>query len=200
MESEAGPEGHPSGLSDGALVASCRGGDTRAWDELIERFARYVYAIATRAYGLSEADAEDVFQDVFARVYVHLATLRDDEAIRPWIAQTTRRLAIDRLRTLRRLEALDQLPERAEPDAELERIDLALDVHRAMATLPESCQEILDRFFAQDQSYSVIGEALGIAAGTIASRISRCLVRLRMALDGTASTTGQDHARTKVKA
>ncbi len=196
MESAAEPERHLSGLSDGALVARCRDRDSRAWDELVARFARYVYAIAIRAYGLSEADAEDVFQDVFARVYVQLDTLRDGDAIRPWIAQTTRRLSIDRLRAARRVEPQDELPERAEPDAELERLDLALDVHRAMATLPDNCREILDRFFAQDQSYSVIGQALGIAPGTIASRISRCLARLRAALEETPDTTGGDRAKT----
>jgi RNA polymerase sigma-70 factor (ECF subfamily) len=149
----------------------------------VDRFARYVYAITTQAYRLSEHDAEDVFQEVFARIYVHLDELRDDDAVRPWVGQTTRRLAVDKLRAARREHPEGSLPESAEPDPELERIDLALDVHQAMAALPENCQEILDRFFAQDQSYHLIAAALGIAAGTIASRISRCLAKLRPALE-----------------
>ena len=48
-----------------------------------------------------------------------------------------------------------------------------------LAALPEHCREVLDRFFAQDESYRTIGEALDLPAGTIASRISRCLARLR---------------------
>ena len=47
-------------------------------------------------------------------------------------------------------------------------------MHEALAELPENCREILDRFFAQDESYRTIGEALGLPGGTIASRISRC--------------------------
>src|SRR5919202_6000726 len=85
-------------ISDGALVARCRAGDAAAWNELVERFSRYVYAIAVQAFRLPQHDAEDVFQEVFARVYQHLDRLRSDEAIRPWIGQLTRRLCIDRLR------------------------------------------------------------------------------------------------------
>jgi DNA-directed RNA polymerase specialized sigma24 family protein len=58
-------------------------------------------------------------------------------------------------------------------------------VHEALATLPGNCQEILDRFFARDESYRLIGEALDLPSGTIASRISRCLVKLRDELEGT---------------
>ena len=60
----------------------------------------------------------------------------------------------------------------------------ALTVHEALAATPEHCREILDRFFARDESYRTIGEALDLPAGTIASRISRCLGRLREFLEG----------------
>src|SRR5947199_750037 len=85
-------------LTDAELVARCRTGDAAAWNELVERFSRYVFAIATQAFRLSQHDAEDVFQEVFAWVYQHLGRLRDDDAFRPWIAQLTRRLCIDTLR------------------------------------------------------------------------------------------------------
>ena len=60
----------------------------------------------------------------------------------------------------------------------MERLDTALELHAALALLPENCQEILDRFFAQDQSYETISSALDVPMGTIASRISRCLAKL----------------------
>jgi len=50
--------------------------------------------------------------------------------------------------------------------------------------MPDACREILDRFFCRDESYAVIGAALGLPAGTIASRISRCLGKLRQMLEG----------------
>src|SRR5437660_4719108 len=91
-----------STLSDRQLVARCRAGDQQAWAELVERFSRYVYAISVQAFRLPEADAEDVFQEVFARAYENLHRLRDDAAVRPWLAQLTRRLCIDRLRATSR--------------------------------------------------------------------------------------------------
>jgi RNA polymerase sigma factor (sigma-70 family) len=172
-------------LSEATLVARCRDGDAAAWEELVRRFSRYVLAILTQAYRLSGHDAEDVFQEVFARTYTHLHTLRDDAAMRPWLGQLTRRLAIDRLRLASSREvATEQLPEQATLDPALERIDLALDVHQAMQGLPEHCQEILDRFFARDESYQTIAAALDLAPGTIASRISRCLAKLKAELEG----------------
>jgi RNA polymerase sigma factor (sigma-70 family) len=167
-------------LSDARLVALCRSGDEAAWSALVERFSRYVYAIAVQAFRLPEHDAEDVFQEVFARVFERLDTLREDEAVRPWIAQLTRRLCIDRLRAGSRevVAETDELPEA--PDEEvLAKLEEAFDVHDALGRLSENCREILDRFFARDESYRAIGEALELPAGTIASRISRCLVKLR---------------------
>ena len=119
--------------TEGQLVARCRAGDAAAWNELVERFSRYVYAICSQGFRLSEHDAEDVFQDVFTRVYTHLDRLRDDDAFRPWLAQLTRRTCIDRIRSGGR-------------EAPVEELDLP--------------------------------------PGTIASRISRCLGKLRAEIEG----------------
>jgi RNA polymerase sigma-70 factor (ECF subfamily) len=174
-----------STLSDRELVSRCRAGDQQAWNELVERFSRYVYAISVQAFRLSESDAEDVFQEVFARAYQHLDKLRDDSAVRPWLAQLTRRLCIDRLRaTAREGPVAEEELSDAGSEETLALLDEALTVHEALAAAPEHCQEILDRFFARDESYKTIGEALELPSGTIASRISRCLARLREHLEG----------------
>jgi RNA polymerase sigma-70 factor (ECF subfamily) len=169
--------------SDAELVARCRAGEDEAWRELVERFSRYVYAIAVQAFHLSEHDAEDVFQEVFARTYERLESLRDDAAIRPWLAQLTRRLCIDTLRGEGREEPVEE-PEPPYVDQALDRLDEALDVHEALRRLSGNCREILDRFFTRDESYRTIADALGIPTGTIASRISRCLEKLRAELEG----------------
>jgi RNA polymerase sigma factor (sigma-70 family) len=63
-----------------------------------------------------------------------------------------------------------------------------MDVDAALQELPEACRDILDRFFRLDQPYSQIAEELGLPAGTVASRISRCLSRLRVQLEGRPQT------------
>src|SRR6266571_3546800 len=68
-------------LSDAKLVHRCRAGEAEAWNELVERFSRYVYAIIVRGFRFREREAEDVFQEVFARVYDRLGSLRDDAAV-----------------------------------------------------------------------------------------------------------------------
>ena len=175
---------HESPESDAALVARCRAGEQAAWSELVERFSRYVYAIAVRGFRLPEADAEDVFQEVFARTYEHLDRLRDDAAIRPWLAQTTRRCCVDRVRASGREEPTDLELGSDDGEEVVARLDEAMDVRAALDELPEHCREILDGFFACDESYRTIGERLGLPAGTIASRISRCLAKLRETLEG----------------
>jgi RNA polymerase sigma-70 factor (ECF subfamily) len=153
--------------SDSELVARCRAGDEGAWHALVERYGRYVHAIAAQGFRLPPDVAEDVFQEVFLRVYERLGTLRSGEALRPWVAQLTRRCCLD-----------------APGEDVMARLDEAFTVRLALEELSEDCREVLDRFFCRDESYRTIGEELGLPAGTIASRISRCLAKLRERLGG----------------
>jgi len=164
------------------LVARCLAGDQDAWNDLVRIYSRYVFAICSQGYRLQGADAEDAFQDVFVRVYGRLGTLRNPEALRPWIAQLTRRVCLDRIAAGKREEPSDV--EASDVEATIEELDEAFAVREALEELPEECQEVLDRFFCRDESYRTIGEELGLPSGTIASRISRCLARLRQRLEG----------------
>lgn len=168
--------------TDALLVQRCRRGDECAWEEIVDRFSSYVYAIALR-FGLSDDRAEDVYQEVFTRAFTRLDSLREDGALKPWIAQLTRRAAIDRLRgDARELPAMgaEEIPDE---DPDLDQVELAMTVQRALDDLPGPFGEALRRFFIDDQSYRTIGAALGVPAGTIASRISRGLSMLRDVLD-----------------
>jgi DNA-directed RNA polymerase specialized sigma24 family protein len=162
------PSSPPVPTADAAIVVRCRAGEDAAWGELVDRYARYVFAIATQVYRLPAADAEDVFQDVFARVNERLDELRDDDLLR-----------------LRSREALD--PEPVDPAggaSPFEALDEALAVRQALEELGGPCRDVLDRFFLHDESYEQIARATGLPPGTIASRISRCLAKLRTALAG----------------
>jgi RNA polymerase sigma factor (sigma-70 family) len=167
--------------SEEELVARCLAGEQDAWNDLVRSYSRYVFAICSQGYRLQGADAEDAFQDVFVRVYGRLGTLRNPEALRPWIAQLTRRVCLDRIAAGKREESSDAEP--AGIEITIDELDEAFAVREALEELPEECREVLDRFFCRDESYRTIGEELGIPAGTIASRISRCLGRLRQRLE-----------------
>ncbi|SRR5579884_690675 len=165
-------------MPDAELVRRCRDGDANAWAELVDRFSRYVYAIVVQGFRLRGHDAEDVFQDVFAKAYENLSSLRDDGAVRPWLAQLTRNACVDRIRAAPREDPSADV-EPPGVDDTLALLDEALSVREALDALSDDCREMLDRFFTRDESYRTIGAALGIPSGTIASRISRCLEYLR---------------------
>ena len=149
-------------LTDAQLVARCREGDDECWRQLVERYSRYVYAISVQAFRLPEADADDVFQEVFARAYEHLDKLRDDFGAAAGLAQLTRRLCIDTLRGSREQAGGDDfVPDGI--DYMIEQLDEALAVHDAMRTLPDHCAEILDRFFTRDESYRTDRSGVGIS-------------------------------------
>jgi len=166
---------------DEELIARCLAGDQAAWNDLVRNYSRYVFAICSQGYRLQGADAEDAFQDVFVRIYDRLGSLRNPEALRPWIAQMTRRVCLDRIAKGKREEPSDLDP--ASIEGTIEELDEAFAVREALEELSEECQEVLDRFFCRDESYRTIGKELGIPSGTIASRISRCLGRLRQRLE-----------------
>ncbi len=119
--------------ADAELVRLCRAGEPDAWNELVERYSRYVYAIAVRGFRMSDEDAEDVFQDVFTRVYTRLDTLRDDSALRPWIAQLTRRRCIDAVSARRDVSAEEVAAD--EGSSDLSDVEEAFEVREALTTL-----------------------------------------------------------------
>jgi RNA polymerase sigma-70 factor (ECF subfamily) len=171
---------------DAGLVGRCRRGDAEAWPEFVRRFSPYVYAIALRAFRLSEPDAEDVFQEVFIRAWQHLDELRDDAAIRPWLGQLTRRAAVDRIRGAAREQARSEVEGELASSAEDEmvRLEDATAVRQAIDRLPALQRDVVERFFMRGDSYAEIGVALGIPEGTVASRICRARERLRTNLTG----------------
>lgn len=165
---------------DEHVLARCRAGEAEAWAAIVEHYSRYVWAIALRGYRLNTTDAEDVVQEAFVRLHRNIDTVHG-ETLQPWLAQVARRLCVDVLRRQQREEVVEEVAE-THADDSLQHLDRAMDVRAAMLTLPEHCRDILDRFFARDESYELIARQLRVPQGTIASRISRCLGRLRAEL------------------
>ena len=86
-------------------------------------------------------------------------------------------------------------PAQGAADESLAELDLAMTVRDALAAVGEPCSDLLDRFFTRDESYKTISERLEIPPGTIASRISRCLVKLRGQIEGRNDGAGPSGVR-----
>ncbi len=170
-------------LSDPVLVQSCLDGDERAWEELVDRYGRLVYSIPRRM-GLSETDAQDVFQNVFATLLRHLANLRDQTRLSAWLITTTRREAWRLGRTSgRRLEfELDEtiVDEALPPVDDVLRWEREQAVREAMRRLDDRCRELLTFLYLEPAtpSYETVAARLAMPVGSIGPTRARCFKKL----------------------
>jgi RNA polymerase sigma factor (sigma-70 family) len=168
------------------LVRDARRGDECAWNALVNRYAGLVWAVA-RAHRLNDADAADVSQATWIKLYRSLGTLKAPAAVGAWLATTARREA---LRCIQRSGRTEPWPEEREFAGEGPDVDAALLaderdalVLRALAELSGRDQALL-RMLAADPapSYDEISMALEMPVGSIGPTRARALERLRRKL------------------
>jgi len=167
--------------SDPELVRACQGGDQRAWRLLIERYGRLVYSIPRR-YGLSEADADDVFAAVWAIVFNKLDQLRDLSRLSAWLITATHRESW-RVGKQQRYEHLDaRIADVGSPqDHEAERWEQQHLVRLGLEQLGGRCKDLLEALFLEpgEPSYETVAQRLGMTLGSIGPTRARCFKKLQ---------------------
>jgi len=177
-------EGRP--LQDPELIELAREGDVRAYGELVERYRDLAFRTAyliTR----SAAEAEDAAQDAFVKAYYALDRFRRQEPFRPWLLRIVSNEAKNRVRSARRREGLalrlaeggpsgdaGPSPESAATARETQEALLA-----ALAALREEDRLVIAYRYLLELSEAETAEVLGVRPGTVKSRLSRALGRLR---------------------
>jgi RNA polymerase sigma factor (sigma-70 family) len=157
--------------------------DERAWADLVRRYSRYVHAISTQVFDLSGDDQAEVFNEVFTRAHARFDVFADDPTWQSWMAHETRELATECFGVDDDgLEPTD-LPPIHVVDQRVARIDEAQKVRQDLELVGNGCREVLDRFFARDESYVTIAAALDLPVGTIADRISKGLSKLEIEVE-----------------
>ncbi|MBD0293184.1 MAG: sigma-70 family RNA polymerase sigma factor [Jiangellaceae bacterium] len=170
------------------LVRAAAGGDQQAWNELVERYKRLVWAVV-RGHRLSPADAADVFQTTWLRLVEHLGRLREPEHLSGWLSATARHESLRVLRLGHRERPDENIaddPGAAAPGPESALLDTEerAAVAVAFSRLSERCQALLRLLVADPApSYSAVGAALGVPVGSIGPTRGRCLRALRRLLD-----------------
>src|SRR5918997_396479 len=104
------PEQKVSERSDEQLLLACRRGEEAAWEELVNRYQRLVYAIPRRA-GLDEDDAAEVFQEVFTTLLESADSIEQPSRLQAWLVTTAKRKtwrAVSRARSSRPFEESDE--------------------------------------------------------------------------------------------
>jgi RNA polymerase sigma-70 factor (ECF subfamily) len=177
-------DGAPAASSDHELVAACLTGDEGAWDALIDRYAAYIYAVALRGFGLSRDAADDVFSDVCIRLYDGLRGYSGTGEFRAWLRAVVVSAGREHLRREARRPSPEVEPN--EPDR-IDELETAIEVRSAVAALGEPCATTVSLHFFADLTQAEVANRLGVPSGTVAARISRCLRRLRDALQEPAA-------------
>ena len=166
-----------------SLVAQCLSGDETAWEQLVRQHTRPVYALCYRFTG-SSAEAQDLTQEVFVRVFRTLKSFRSAEgSFATWLARVTRNLLIDHYRRTRQervtdsiegqLPTLEQEGTLAQPDRALAGREASEILQAALQKLSPDLREAVILRDLQEMEYREIADVLAIPEGTVKSRINR---------------------------
>jgi RNA polymerase sigma-70 factor (ECF subfamily) len=174
---------------DRELVDEARQGNQEAFADLVRRYEVRVFNLARMSTG-NDADAEDVAQEVFVRVFRGLAGYRGDSAFRTWLY----RVAVNVIRTHRTRPTLFGRFRRVEPDgadgsSEMDGLAGAGNledsvayrnaIDHALGRLPADLRTAVTLRDIDGLEYKEIAAVLDVPIGTVMSRISRARERLR---------------------
>jgi RNA polymerase sigma-70 factor (ECF subfamily) len=185
-------EGRPA--DDSVLIARAVRGDAAAYEEIVQRYQQVAFRTAYVITG-SAPDAEDAAQEGFVKAYRALDRFRLGADLRPWLLRIVANEARNRVRSSGRRHQLElRLAEGFRPgDAapSPEAVAVAGDERRRLLTLVNALSEedrlvIASRYFLELNGEETAA-ALGIPEGTVKSRLSRALARLRARVEETAN-------------
>jgi RNA polymerase sigma-70 factor, ECF subfamily len=185
--------------SDRQLMAAHLAGDQGAFTELVRRHRDRLWAVALRTLSDRE-EAADALQDALISAYRNAGSYRGDAAVTTWLHRVVVNACLDRLRR-RKARPADALGERevVERIDEHRRTEARIDVHAALATLPEPQRAALVLVDLHDYSVSEAAQILGVAEGTVKSRCSRArtalAVLLRPAMEASGHATKEGSAK-----
>jgi RNA polymerase sigma-70 factor (ECF subfamily) len=171
--------------SDEKLVDRISMGDDRALSELYDRYSRPVYTMGVRLLGDTQL-AEELVQDAFTSVWRKATSFDPDRAsFATWLYRVARNRAVDLNRRRRaRPESVGEDPLRGvsggpEPEADVDGWDMA----RALSSLPSEHREVLTMAYFEGLSQREISQRIDLPLGTVKSRTTAALKRLRRALE-----------------
>lgn len=169
---------------DTQLVERCLAGDDAAWEDLVRTHTRRVYGICLRFTG-SDAEAQDLTQDVFLRLFRSLSSFRArDGVFTVWLARLARNLLIDHYRKSKLQRASDSIEDRlpvleadgsasTRTDAMLAGREAGELIQQALARLSPELRETVILRDLEEMEYREIAGVLSIPEGTVKSRLNR---------------------------
>ena len=169
---------------DAQLVERCLSGQDAAWEDLVKTHTRRVYSICYR-FTNRDAEAQDLTQDVFLRVFKNLSSFRSGEGLFVvWLTRLTRNLLIDHYRRTRLDRATESLDEHAVMLEESTATDSRTEGMLAGREASEMLQAALEKLSPElretvilrdieEMEYREIAQVLSVPEGTVKSRLNR---------------------------
>jgi RNA polymerase sigma-70 factor (ECF subfamily) len=191
---------------DRELVLRWQGGDESAFEVLVERHQRRVFRLLMRMMG-SREEAEDVSQETFLSLHRHGKRFRSEAKFSTFVYRVAANAALNRRRSLGRARARtdrlavrqaggDNLPySPRDPEDSALGNELSARVREALQNLTPSLRMPVVLYDIEGLAYVEIAEILGVAEGTIKSRIHRARKALRDELRSALGKSGEGHSQ-----
>lgn len=164
------------------LLKRMQKGEAEAFAEFVDRFGGRVHALARR-YTRSEADAEDLTQEVFVALCKSIGNFRGESALGTWVYRVTVNICLKHQgRRPPEAAPLDNLPiadSTPTPEEHAARTELSAQVEGALANLSDNHREVVVLHEMHGLTYAECAEALGVPIGTVKSRLFHAFGRLR---------------------
>jgi len=178
-------------LTDAKLVVLCRSGDDEAWREFIRRFGPLMYGMIHR-FSLCSDDKDDVFGHVCLLILQNLQRLRRDDRIAAFVATTTYRECLARVREEHRRvkseAAQRHIAQIENPAPDQEELVLRSRrehlLFRGIDLIEARCRKLIMMLFFEEPTppYAEVAKRLGLTPSGIGPIRGRCLTRLRAVL------------------
>ena len=176
-------------MDDKHIVAQARRGELSAFEELVTRYEKRVYAIALRSSGSPE-DAADITQEVFLRAWRSMKDFRGDSGFATWLFRITMNQCVDYARHKQSQPPTQPLVQGEDdeerelplPDTALENSELGRELAAALDEVSDEHRRIVLLRDVSGMSYTEIAEILEVSEGTVKSRLSRARIALRKIL------------------
>ena len=181
-----GGDADVSAAREEALVAAWRTGDVAAFEEIVRRYRRRLFAVALRSAGSAEA-AEDSVQVALHNAFRGISRLDGKIDVGPWLMTIVRNAAINETRTERRHQRIAKGASEFAVATEthgtsgpvetrldrMERLELGRILHEGIASLPAPYRSALELFHVHGLGVAEIGQVLSLNVGTVKTHLAR---------------------------
>ncbi|MFY0606964.1 MAG: RNA polymerase sigma factor [Cyclobacteriaceae bacterium] len=169
-------------MEDRDLVKAILRNNRHAFAQLIDQHKQLVGHMVAKLID-DPQEREELCQDIFVKVYHSIGTFKGDAKLSTWIATIAYRMAINKLKSLKRspeIDELDDIPvELAEWNSEFVDRDFSKFIHHLIGKMPVNYRTVITLFYLEGFSYPEIVEVTGMPEGTVKNYLFRAKKKLK---------------------